>query len=251
MIVSFIGAGPGDPELLTIKGCNRVKDADVIIYAGSLINPEILKYSKPSAEIHDSKNMVVSDIVELIIGEAKAGKKVVRLHTGDISLYSSLIEQIAPIEKAGIDIEIIPGISSFQASAACLKREFTIPGGTQTLILSRLGGRTPVPDSESLESLAKHNSSLVLFLSMSMFDKVVITLKEKLPADTPIAVCHKISWPEGFAIIGTLENIKEKVKGLDLSLTTLILVGKFIKGEICSSKLYDKNFTHKYRKGSK
>jgi precorrin-4/cobalt-precorrin-4 C11-methyltransferase len=188
MIVSFIGAGPGDPELLTIKGCNRVRDADVIIYAGSLINPEILKYSKPSTEMHDSKNMVVSDIVELIIGEAKAGKKVVRLHTGDISLYSSLIEQIAPIEKAGIDIEIIPGISSFQASAACLKREFTIPGGTQTLILSRLGGRTPVPDSESLESLSKHNSSLVLFLSMSMFDRVVRTLKEKLPTDTPIAV---------------------------------------------------------------
>ena len=251
MIVSFIGVGPGDPELLTIKGHNRIKEADVIIYAGSLINPEILKYAKETAEIYDSKEMILSDIIKTIVRKAKAGKKVVRLHTGDISLYSSLMEQMEPIEKEGIGIEVIPGVSSFQASAAYLKREFTIPGGTQTLILSRMEGKTPVPESENLQSLIKHSSSLALFLSMGMFDRVIKILKEELSPDTPIAICHKVSWPEEIIILGTLENIKEKVKDLDLNLTSLILVGEFLRGKAYRSRLYDKNFTHKYRKGSK
>lgn len=251
MIVSFIGAGPGDPELLTVKGCNRIKSADVIIYAGSLINPGILKYAKKTAKIYDSKEMILSDIIKIIVREAKAGKKVVRLHTGDISLYSSLMEQIVPIERAGIDVEMIPGISSFQASAACLKREFTIPGSTQTLILSRIEGKTPIPENENLRSLVKHSSSLVLFLSMGMFDRVIKILKEELSYNTPIAICHKVSWPEEIIILGTLENIKEKVKDLDLNLTSLILVGEFLRGKVYRSKLYDKNFTHKYREGSK
>jgi len=173
LLVSFIGAGPGDPDLLTLKACKRIKEAEVIIYAGSLVNPEILKYAASDAEVFDSKDMILEDIVDIIVKRAKEGKKVIRLHTGDVSIYSSITEQIEEVTKAGIEIEVIPGISSYQAAAARLGKEYTIPGGTQTVILTRMTGRTSVPELENIVSLAKHNSSLVLFLSMGVFDNAV------------------------------------------------------------------------------
>lgn len=251
MIASFIGAGPGDPELITLKGYNRIKNADVIIYAGSLINPAILEFAGKSAEIYDSKDMTLSEIIDLIAKKTKSGKKVARLHTGDISIYSSLIEQIKPLEKKGIIIEIIPGISSYQAAAARIKKEYTVPGGTQTLILSRIKGRTPVPEGESLKKLLKHHSSIALFLSMDMFENILGELRAELPLDTPIAICHKVSWPEELVIIGTIDNIEEKIKDFDLKYTTLILIGNFLRGNNTKSKLYDKDFSHKFRKGKK
>jgi precorrin-4/cobalt-precorrin-4 C11-methyltransferase len=251
LIVSFIGVGPGDPELITLKGYNRIKNADVIIYAGSLINPAILKFARKSADIYDSKEMVLSKIIDLIVRKAKSGKKVVRLHTGDISIYSSLIEQIKPLEKKGINIEIIPGISSYQAAAARIKKEYTVPDITQTLILTRVKGKTPVPKGESLKKLLKHQSSIALFLSMDMFEDILNELRTELPLDTPIAICHKVTWPEELIIIGTVDDIEEKIKDLDLRYTTLILIGNFLKGNNTKSKLYDKDFSHKFRKGKK
>ncbi|MCD4669496.1 MAG: precorrin-4 C(11)-methyltransferase, partial [Actinomycetia bacterium] len=243
MIVSFIGAGPGDPELITLKGYNRIKNADVIIYAGSLINPAILKSAGKSTVRYDSKDMTLSEIIDLIAEKTKSGKKVTRLHTGDISIYSSLIEQLKPLEKKGINIEIIPGVSSYQAAAARIKKEYTVPGGTQTLILSRIKGRTPVPEGESLKKLLKHHSSIALFLSMEMFKDILNELRAELPIDTPIAICHKISWPGELIIMGTVDNIEEKIKDLDLRYTTLILIGNFLRGNNTKSKLYDKDFS--------
>jgi len=251
LTVSFISAGPGDPELVTLKGYNRIRNADVIIYAGSLINPAILKFAGKSAEVYDSKDMVLSEIIDLIAKKAESGKKVARLHTGDISIYSSLIEQIKPLEKKGINIEIIPGVSSYQAAAARIKKEYTVPDGTQTLILSRVKGKTPVPEVESLKKLLKHHSSVVLFLSMGMFENVLNEMRAELPLDTPIAICHKVSWPEERIVRGTVSNIEGKIKDLDLRYATLILIGNFLRENVAKSKLYDKDFSHKFRKGKK
>jgi len=250
LLVSFIGAGPGDPELLTLKAYKKIKEADVIIYAGSLINPEILKYAGINTEFFDSKDMTLEDIVDVIINKTKEGKKVARLHTGDISIYSSITEQIEEIRKTGIEIEVIPGVSSYQAAAARLEKEYTVPGGTQTIILTRMMGRTFVPDSESIASLAKHNSSLVLFLSMGIFDNVIKELKTVLPSETPAAIIHKVTWPDEIIISGTISDISEKVKNFPaVNKTSLIIIGKFLKTQGKKSRLYDKHFTHEYRKG--
>lgn len=247
--VSFIGAGPGDPDLLTVKALNRIKEADVIIYAGSLVNPGILKYAKTGARIYDSKSMILEEITEIIIGGVKGGSKVVRLQTGDISLYSSLIEQISPLEKAGIGIEIIPGVSSFQAAAARVKREYTVPGGTQTLILSRISGKTGVPSAEEIERLVEHRTSIVFFLSMGKFESLIKKVSGKLPLNTPVAVCYKVTWPEEIIVEGRLDNIIEKVSSSGIkNKTALILIGSFLKPGKSKSRLYDKEFSHEYRK---
>ncbi|MHB1442428.1 MAG: precorrin-4 C(11)-methyltransferase [Candidatus Humimicrobiaceae bacterium] len=252
MPVSFIGSGPGDPELITLKACKRIREADVIIYAGSLINPEILKYAGADAEIFDSKDMILEEIVDIIIKSVKEGKKVARLHTGDLSIYSSISEQIAEIKKAGIEVEVIPGISSYQAAAAQLGKEYTVPGGTQTVILTRMTGRTPVPDSESIASLARHNSSLILFLSMGIFDNAIKELKSVLSPKTPVVVAHKVTWPEEIIISGTLSDISKKVKKFpDVNKTSLVIIGNFLKAQGEKSRLYDKYFSHEYRKGIK
>ncbi|MCL4378311.1 MAG: precorrin-4 C(11)-methyltransferase [Actinobacteria bacterium] len=252
MPVSFIGAGPGDPELLTLKGYKRIKEADVVVYAGSLINPEILKYADDNAEIFDSKDMVLEEIVDIVVKSVRKGKKVVRLHTGDLSIYSAITEQIAEIKKAGIEVEVIPGISSYQAAAAQLGKEYTVPGGTQTVILTRMTGRTPVPDSENIASLARHNSSLVLFLSMGIFDNVIKELKSVLSPKTPVAVAHKVTWPDEIIISGTLSDISKKVKKFPaVNKTSLVIIGNFLKTCGEKSKLYDKYFSHEYRRGIK
>lgn len=249
MPVSFIGAGPGDPELLTLKAFKKISEADVIIYTGSLINPEILKYSKVDAELFDSKDMILEDIVDIMVKKTKEGKKVARLHTGDISIYSSIAEQIEEVAKAGVEIEVVPGVSSYQAAAARLKREYMIPQKTQTLILTRMAGKTPVPDLENLKSLARHNSSLVLFLSMGLFYEVIRELKTVLPSKTPVAVVHKVTWPDEIIVSGTISDICVKVKEFPcIYKTSLILIGNFLKSQGYKSKLYDKHFSHGYRK---
>lgn len=249
MPVSFIGAGPGDPELLTLKAFKKISEADVIVYAGSLINPEILKYSKADAKLFDSKDMILEDIVDIMVRKTKEGKKVVRLQTGDISIYSSIAEQIEEVVKAGVEIEIIPGVSSYQAAAARLKREYMIPEKTQTLILTRMTGKIPVPDLENLKSLAKHNSSLVLFLSMGLFYEAMQELKTVLPSETPVAVVHKVTWPDEIIVSGTISDICMKIKKFPcVYKTSLILIGNFLKSEGHRSRLYDKHFSHGYRK---
>lgn len=230
MIASFIGAGPGDPDLLTLKGYKRIKEADVIIYSDSLENPEILKYANSNAEIFDSKDIILEDIIDIIVSRTNEGKKVIMLYTGDISIYSSITEQIEGIKKAGIEIEVIPGISSYQAASARLRKEYTVPGGTQTLILTRMTGRIPVSYLENIVSLSKHNSSLVLFLSMGIFNNTIKELKTILPPETPVAVTHKVTWPDEIIISGTISDISKKIRNFSISnKTSLVIIGNFLK----------------------
>ncbi len=222
---------------MTLKGYKRIKEADVIIYSGSLINPEILKYAGSNAEIFDGKDMILDDIIDIIVKRTKEGKKVIRLHSGDISIYSSIAEQIEGIKKAGIEIEVIPGISSYQAAAARLKKEYTVPDGIQTLILTRMTGRIPMSYLENIASLAKHKSSLVLFLSMGIFNSTIKELKSVLPPETPVVVIHKVTWPDEIMILGTISDISKKVRNFSaVNKTSLIIIGNFLKEQRKKSK---------------
>ncbi len=249
--VIFVGAGPGDPDLITIKGKKAIDNADVIIYAGSLVNPKVLEGHKKNAEILNSASMNLDEVLEIMEKTAKAGKVLARVHTGDPSIYGAIKEQMDALDKMNISFDIIPGVSSFCGAAAAIKREFTLPDVSQTIILTRVEGRTPVPEKESLESLAKHRASMALFLSVGMIDKVVKKLLTSYPPATPIAVIQKATWEDELIVIGTLENIASKVNEADITKTAQILVGDFIDCDYSLSKLYDKTFTHEYRKGVK
>lgn len=249
--VYFVGAGPGDPELITIKGYKLIKEADVIIYAGSLVNPEVMNERKKEAKIFDSASMSLEEIISIMVKSIKNNKNVVRLHTGDASLYGAISEQINELNKKKIDYEVIPGVSSFLAAAASLKKEYTIPGGTQTVILTRLEGRTPVPERERLENLSKHKASMAIFLSVHNIDKVVEKLLKNYEKTTPAAVVQKASWHDEIIVEGKLSNISEKVKENGIKKTALILIGDFLGRQEGRSKLYDPTFTHEYREGSK
>lgn len=249
--VYFIGAGPGDPELITVKGKKIVEKADVIIYAGSLVNREIINCHKEGAEIYNSASMNLDEVMEITVTAQKAGKLVARVHTGDPSIYGAIREQMDVLDEHGIEYEVIPGVSSFVAAAAAIKKEFTLPDVSQTVICTRLEGRTPVPETESLESLASHKCSMAIFLSVQMIDKVVKKLLKHYDESTPIAIVQKASWKDQKIAMGTLGNIEEIVKKEKITKTAQILVGNFMGNEYSKSKLYDKTFTHEYRKGIK
>ena len=249
--VYFIGAGPGDPELITIKGQRIVKEADVIIYAGSLVPKEVIDCHKEGAEIYNSASMSLDEVIDVTVKAIKENKKVARVHTGDPAIYGAHREQMDMLDKHGIEYEVIPGVSSFLASAAALKKEFTLPNVSQTVICTRIEGRTPVPEKESLESLAKHRASMAIFLSVHMIDKVVETLATSYPITTPVAVVQRASWPDQKIVLGTLETIEQKVKEAGINKTAQILVGDFLGNEYEKSKLYDKYFTHEYREAIK
>lgn len=247
--VYFIGAGPGDPELITVKGQRLIKEADIIIYAGSLVPREVIDCHKDGAEIYNSASMTLEEVTDITIRGSKNNKKVVRVHTGDPSIFGAHREQMDILEKENIEFEVIPGVSSFLASAALLKKEFTLPDVSQTVICTRLAGRTPVPEKESLESLASHRASMAIFLSVQMIDEVVEKLLKHYPITTPVAVVQRASWKDEKKVIGTLENISELVKKENITKTAQILVGDFLGNDYSKSKLYDKTFTHEYRQG--
>ncbi len=247
--VIFIGAGPGDPDLITIKGKKAIDSADVIIYAGSLVNPQVLSGAKEGALILNSATMNLDEVLEVMKHTTDKGSLVARVHTGDPSIYGAIKEQMDGLDKMGIEYHVIPGVSSFCGAAAAINREFTLPDVSQTVILTRVEGRTPVPEKESLESLATHRASMAIFLSVGMIDKVVTQLSTSYPMTTPIAVIQKATWEDQKIVIGTLENIAQKVKEADITKTAQILVGDFIDCEYSLSKLYDKTFTHEYRQG--
>lgn len=249
--VYFVGAGPGDPELLTLKGKRLLEEADVIVYTGSLLNPEILKFAKPNAELYDSASMSLEEIVATMVMSIENGKSVVRLHDGDPSFYGAIREQMDLLDKEGIAYEVVPGVSCLQAAAAALQRELTLPGISQTVIVTRPEGRTPVPAREDIAELARHQATMAIFLGISYIDKVAEKLKlGGYPEDTPVAVVYKASWPQQKIIEGTLKDIAEKVKASGVRSTALILVGKVLKPEEYScSKLYDACFTHRFRSG--
>lgn len=247
--VYFIGAGPGDSELITIKGRKLLDNADVIIYAGSLVNPALL--DGLNADIYDSSKMNLDEIIKVIEKSINKGKTVVRLHTGDTSLYSAISEQIEKLRKIDIEYEVIPGVSSAMAGAAILGQELTIPDISQTVIITRIAGRTPVPDNEKLGEMAKHRTTMILFLSVGLIENVVEELKSGYHEDTPVVIIYKATWEDQKVIRGTLKNIAGLVKENDIGKTALIYVGDALKASESytgkQSKLYDKDFKHEYR----
>jgi len=245
MKVYFIGAGPGDIELLTIKAMKIIKNADVIIYAGSLINPKILELAKNDAKIYDSSKMSLEQIFDAILS---GGEIIARLHSGDPAIYGAIQEQIHWCETQGIEYEIIPGVSSFTSAAASIKQELTLPHISQTIILTRISGKTTVPDNERIEELAKIGATMVIFLSIDRIDDVVDELKKGYFIDTPVAVVEKASLPDEKKIIGTLKDIAQKVKGANIKRQAVIIVGNVLKKEYVKSKVYDKGFEHGFRK---
>lgn len=247
--VHFVGAGPGDVDLITLKGYKLLAEADVVIYAGSLINHDLLKYCKESAELHDSAYMTLDEIINTMEKGVKSNKRVVRLQTGDFSIYGSIREQTEEMNKRGIPYDCTPGVSSFLGAASSLGVEYTVPEVSQSVIITRMAGRTPVPDRESLRSFAQHRTSMAIFLSVQGIHKVAQELIEGgYPMSTPAVVIYKATWPEEKHVRGTLENIAEKVREEGIKKTALILVGDFLGDEFNYSKLYHAGFSHEYRK---
>jgi precorrin-4/cobalt-precorrin-4 C11-methyltransferase len=251
--VYFVGAGPGDPELITVRGCSLLKSADVILYTGSLIPPEILKYARQDAILHNSAEMVLEEIIDRMVTAARAGQTVIRLHSGDPCIYGTLSEQIQELEQQNIEYEVVPGVSSAFAAAAALKAELTVPEISQTVIFTRIEGKTKMPDEETLAKLASHHATLVIFLSTQYIDRVVAELCKEYPIDTPVAVVQKASWPDQKVIRGTLANIIQRVKEAKIVWTALIIVGEVLREgtEKPKSRLYDKGFAHGYREAKR
>ncbi len=246
----FVGAGPGDPDLITLKGRKLLDAADVVIYAGSLVNPALLVGIK--AQIHDSATMDLDRIIAIMQEAVHDGKIVVRLHTGDTSFYSAISEQIERLRKLNISYEVIPGVSSAMAGAAILGQELTVPEISQTVIFTRMEGRTPVPASERIATLAAHRATMVIFLSVGMIEKVREELLQGYPGDTPVAIIEKATWPEQQVVRGALRDIVSLVQNAGIKKTALIYVGESLRASEASlgkeSKLYHRDFKHEYRK---
>ncbi len=250
--VYFIGAGPGDPELITVKGQRLIAEADVIIYAGSLVNPEILKYGREDAEIYNSATMNLDEVLDVEIRAVHAGKTVARVHTGDPAIYGAIQEQMDGLRAAGIeDFEVIPGVSSFLASAAALKQEYTLPNVSQTIIITRMEGRTPMPPKEKLVSLAQHQATMCIFLSVQAIDEVMKQLTDGGYApDTPVAIVVRATWPDQKILRGTIATIADIIHDAGVTRQAMIIVGRVLDSEYDLSKLYDSKFTTMFRKGT-
>src|SRR5690625_2707878 len=247
-MISFVGAGPGDVDLITIKGRKLLEEGDIIIYAGSLVYKGHLEFCKEEAKFYNSASMTLEEVIDLMKEGVKDNKKIVRLHTGNPTIYGAIREQMDKLDKLNIEYEIIPGVSSFTAACSSIKREFTLPNVSQTVILTRIEGRTPVPEGEDIEGLARHKASMAIFLSVQQIDKVIEELAKGYGSyDIPVAVVYRASWEDEEIVIGTLKDIGAKVKEKDISKTAQILVGKFIEGDYERSKLYDPGFSHEYR----
>lgn len=250
--VIFAGAGPGDPELITVKGMKALQSADVIVYAGSLVPETVLKWAAEETECINSAPLNLEEIVDILSENYHKGKNVVRLHTGDPSLYGAIFEQIDELKKRAVPFEIIPGVTAAFAAAAALGIEYTLPEITQTLILTRMEGRTPVPELEALEKLAAHQSSMVIYLSMGLMDKVIPILKRHYGETAAVAVIYRASHPDEKIIRTSLEELQAKVTEAGITKHAVIVISKVlgVTSVADRSKLYDKTFTHEYRKGS-
>ena len=252
MKVFIVGAGPGDPELITVKGQRLLQTADVIIYAGSLVNPALLDMAKARAEIHNSASMTLPEVIDTIAAAVQQDKMVVRLHTGDPSIYGAIQEQMDALKKHKIDFEVVPGVSSFLATAAALRQEYTLPGISQTVIITRNEGRTPVPEKEKLRSLAAHQATMCIFLSVHMLSEVVQELIEGgYDKTTPIAIVQKASWPEQRIIRATLETIVARLETEPVMRTAMIVVSRCLGADYELSRLYAPEFSHMYRDAAK
>jgi precorrin-4/cobalt-precorrin-4 C11-methyltransferase len=250
--VQFIGAGPGDPELITLKGARLLAEADLVVYAGSLVHPDVLKHCRPEAVLVDSAPIALEAITDALIEGFRAGKKVVRLHSGDSSIYGATAEQTKRLDAAGVPWEITAGVSSFQAAAAALGVELTLPGVSQSVILTRAEGRsTPMPAGEQLQELGKTGATLCLFLSATLAKKIESDLIPHYGADCPVAVVVRASWPDQVVLRCTLDGLDAALKEAKVTKTAMIIVGRVLLKEGEASKLYDKAFTHGYRRAEK
>lgn len=245
--VYFIGAGPGDPDLITVKGRKLLEEAEVIIYAGSLVSREHFRSCREDVKLYDSAAMTLKEVIDTVVEAKESNKKIVRLHTGDPAIYGAIKEQMDELDKLNIKYEVVPGVSSFTAAAASINKEFTLPSVSQTVILTRMEGRTPVPEKENLERLASIGASMALFLSVGMIEKVVEKLRKGYGRNVPVAVIQRATWEDQKVVIGTLDDIAEKVKESNITKQAQILVGDFIDCEYEKSLLYDENFTHMFR----
>ena len=246
--VYFVGAGPGDPDLITVKGRRLLEEADVVIYAGSLVNPAVLAVTPAGCEIHNSASMTLDEVIAVMKAGVEQGKKVVRLHTGDPSISGAIQEQIDLLNKLDISWQVVPGVSSFLAAAAALGQEYTLPGVSQTVIITRMEGRTPVPEKEQIRSLAAHQTTMCIFLSVHMFGELVQELLDGgYAADTPVAVVEKASWPEQRIFRGTLTTIADQLVAAGVSRTAMVIVGDVLAREYEQSRLYAPEFGHMFR----
>lgn len=251
MRVYIIGAGPGDPKLLTLRGAELIEACPVVLYTGSLVPTEVIARARPDARVMDSSGMTLDQIIAVIVEARDRGEDVARVHTGDPSIFGSTAEQMRRLEALDIPYEIVPGVSSFTAAAAALGRELTLPELSQTVILTRAEGRTPVPEREKLEALAAHQATLALFLSITLLKDVTRALIPSYGADCPVAVVHKASWPDQVVITGTLADIEGKVKAAKIHSTSMVLVGRVLTAkDFADSRLYDPAFTHRFRRGT-
>jgi precorrin-4/cobalt-precorrin-4 C11-methyltransferase len=249
-LIYFVGAGPGAEDLITVRGDRLLKTADLIIYAGSLVNPALLKVSKPDCEILNSAEMTLEQVIEKMLAGERDGKLTVRLHTGDPSIYGAIREQMDKLDEHGISYEVVPGVSSLNGAAAALKAEYTLPGVSQTVIITRAEGRTPVPEREQIASLASHGATMAIFLSAGLLDKLTCDLLDGGYApDCPAAIVYKATWPEEKIIRTVVSKLAEDAKRENISQTALILVGGFLGNEYDRSLLYHPAFTHGFRKG--
>jgi precorrin-4/cobalt-precorrin-4 C11-methyltransferase len=250
--VYFVGSGPGDPDLITLKALKLLQNADVVVYSGSLLNPKLLDYVKDDAQIHDAALLDREIIFEILKKAAKSGKLAIRFHDGDPSIFSAIREQIDRLENEEIDCRVIPGITAVLGAAASLKLELTLPGVTQTLIITRVESRTPVPDREKLVQLAKHGATLTMYLSVHLIESIVKDLlsSETYTKDTPVAVVYRATWDNEKKLVGTLGTIVKMVKDSKITKTAVIIVGSVLRPKNYQfSRVYDPKFTHGYRKG--
>lgn len=254
--VWFVGAGPGDPDLITVKGRDLIARAGAILFAGSLVNEAVTRWAPPGCVIADSKNMTLEDMTAWLIQQAAQHAVVVRLQTGDPALYGALIELVQPLDAAGVPVAVVPGVSSAMASAAAAVESFTLPEVTQSVIFTRVEGRTPMPPGESLAELARHRCTLCIFLSITLMHKVEASLREAgWPEDAPMVVVHKASWPgEEIVVRGTLASIKQQCRDAGIVSQAMILASPTLGARqwdtLIKSKLYDASFTHRFRKAS-
>lgn len=252
--VWFVGAGPGDPELITVKGQRILAEADVVIYAGSLVPEAVLKWAKPDAKTLNSAGMHLDEIVAEIRAGWEDNKRVVRLHTGDPSLYGAIFEQMRELDQHGIPYRIIPGVTAAFAAAAAMGIEYTLPEVSQTLILTRMAGRTPVPEAEALEKLAAHGTSMAIYLSMSLIDQVAGILAEAYGPDAPVAVAYRVSQPDERIRFSKVAELVQTVRAEHITRQALIIVGKVLGPRLGEagvgdrSRLYDRHFSHGFRK---
>lgn len=251
-MVHFVGAGPGAPDLITVRGKKYLEEADVVIYAGSLVNPELLTYTKEGCEIHNSAKMTLEEVIEVIEKTEAQEKTTVRLHTGDPCIYGAIREQMDILDEKEISYDYCPGVSAFCGAASALKMEYTLPGISQTVIITRMAGRTPVPEREEIAKLASHGSTMVIFLSTGMLEK----LSEQLmaggyAADTPAAIVYKATWPEEESHICTVSTLAQCAKEYNITKTALIIVGDTVaQSGYNRSELYHPAFTTEFRQAT-